>query len=277
MECAVSREIWVAAIWAGVVIGMRVLHLYSGNLYGGVERLLLTLARQRARCPEMEPSFGLCFEGRLAAELRAAGVELHPLGEARFRSPWQVARARGALRRLLMEERGKHEVVVCHGCWSQGLFGGVVREAKLPCVLWMHDVPRGGRGLRWEERWARQPDLVLACSESTQRGVERLFAGVECVRYEPPVVMDELMGGAPALGGVWNELRHAVRAELGVGSGMRVIICVARIQPGKGQDVLLSALKLLVDLPLWECWLVGGAQRVLACRWGRGWGPGCRW
>jgi len=37
---------------------VRVLHLYSGNLYGGVERMLTTLAAYRHLAPDLEPVFG---------------------------------------------------------------------------------------------------------------------------------------------------------------------------------------------------------------------------
>ena len=33
---------------------MRVLHVYSGNLFGGIEAMLLTLARQLAACTEID-------------------------------------------------------------------------------------------------------------------------------------------------------------------------------------------------------------------------------
>ncbi len=45
---------------------MRVLHVYSGNLYGGVETLLVTLARHRDLCPEMEPHFAIRHKLRAA-------------------------------------------------------------------------------------------------------------------------------------------------------------------------------------------------------------------
>ena len=51
---------------------LRVLHVHSGNLYGGVETFLATLARERAAAPRMTSSFALCFEGRLSSELRGA-------------------------------------------------------------------------------------------------------------------------------------------------------------------------------------------------------------
>lgn len=147
---------------------MRVLHLYAGNLFGGIERLLVTLARERTVCPEMEPEFGLCFEGRLADELRVAGVKVHMLGEVRFSQPWTVWRARRALK---LELRQKHfDVVICHSCWPHAIFGPTVRAAGVPIVFWCIMFLReciGPKGWRLEYllRWCWQTatSLRLQC------------------------------------------------------------------------------------------------------------------
>jgi hypothetical protein len=94
---------------------MRVLHINAGNLYGGIETLLVTLARHRGLCPEVEPHFALCFEGRLSKELRACEVPVHLLGGVRISRPWTVWGARSRLRALLA--RMAYDVVICHGCW----------------------------------------------------------------------------------------------------------------------------------------------------------------
>src|SRR2546427_11688931 len=73
---------------------MRVLHVSSGNLYGGIETLLLTLARHRNLCPGLEQHFALCFEGRLSEELAAVGARVHLLGNVRVRKPLSVWRSR---------------------------------------------------------------------------------------------------------------------------------------------------------------------------------------
>src|SRR5688572_14365231 len=103
---------------------LRVLHLYAGNLYGGVERLLVTLARERHHCAEMETQFGFCLDGRVAAELREVGVPVHLLGNVRFSRPWTVLRARRKLHRFLQE--CQVNLVICHGCWAHALFAPAV-------------------------------------------------------------------------------------------------------------------------------------------------------
>ena len=129
---------------------MRVLHVYSGNLFGGIETMLLTMARDGGLVPAIEPSFALCFEGRLSAELGATGVSVHRLPEVRARHPLAIGRARRRLAAII--ESGRFDRVVCHASWSQALFGGVVKRAKVPLVFWAHDV---ATGRHWTERIAR--------------------------------------------------------------------------------------------------------------------------
>ena len=95
---------------------MRVLHVSSGNLYGGVETLLATLARLRNLCTDMEPHFALAFEGRLSKELHSYKVPVYQLGSVRVSRPWSVWSARKRLRKLLASQQ--FDVVVCHMPWS---------------------------------------------------------------------------------------------------------------------------------------------------------------
>ncbi len=78
--------------------GLRVLHVHSGNLYGGVETFLTTLARDAAVVPDMQSSFAMCFSGQLRADLTANAHPPFMLGEVRLSRPWTVWRARRALR-----------------------------------------------------------------------------------------------------------------------------------------------------------------------------------
>lgn len=64
----------------------RVLHVTAGNLFGGVETLMLTMARFRDTCPALESEFAVAFEGELSERLRRAGAALHVLGAVRLRS-----------------------------------------------------------------------------------------------------------------------------------------------------------------------------------------------
>src|SRR4051812_31258142 len=157
---------------------MRLLHLYSGNLYGGIERLLATLHRCREACAELSHAFVLCFEGRLAAELRDAGAEVHLLNPVRVRQPWTIWQARRRLRALLADPAMPPvDLAVTHACWPHALFAPTIRRIGLPLVNWIHDTPQG---THWNERWASRsaPDLAIANSRFTQAAIPKLFPGV---------------------------------------------------------------------------------------------------
>ncbi|MDE3053135.1 MAG: glycosyltransferase family 4 protein [Gemmatimonadota bacterium] len=228
---------------------MKLLHVYSGNLYGGVEAMLVVLARDAGACPGLEPEFALCFEGRLAQELRACGATVHILGAVRASRPASVMRARRALRALLGERRP--DFVMCHSAWSYSMFGGTARRLDLPVGFWLHDAVRGRH---WTERWAklRTPDIVIYNSRYTGETVSAVFARARTALVHCPVAPPVRHKGD----------REAVRQELGVAPDTVVIIQVGRLERWKGHPLLLHALGFLGELPGWECWIVGGAQRA---------------
>lgn len=229
---------------------MRVLHVYSGNLFGGVETLLVTLARSQNWCPSMQPQFALCFEGRLAAEIQSTGLRVHQLGKVRSSQPWTVWLARRQLNRLLSQER--FDAVICHSCWTQAIFAPVVRSHQLPLVFWCHDTPKGSH---WLERWAKQtpPNLVIANSRYTLAAVPKLYPRIRSELLYYPVPRPSIANR--------TDIRRAVRAELNAPDDAVVIIQASRLERWKGQTLLLSALAQLRNLPNWVCWIAGGDQR----------------
>ena len=159
---------------------MRVLHVHSGNLYGGVETFLLSLARFRSLAPSMEMSVALTSDGRIARELRQAGVRVTILGEARISRPLTVRRARRALASLLGAERP--DVVVCHQPWPLALFGSGCKRGSIGLVLWMH-MAAGRHWLDWLA-WRVRPGTVVCNSRYTASTLPKSDARVEVV-YAP--------------------------------------------------------------------------------------------
>lgn len=229
---------------------MRVLHVHSGNLYGGVETLLLTLVRAHHLCPEMRSDFALCYERRLSKELKAAGAPVHLLGETRVSQPLTIRRARRALSNLLRRER--FDLVICHSAWSQSIFGPVARAAQLPLVFWLHDATNGRH---WLDRWAGriEPDLALCNSRFTAATLPHCYRRVRAEVFYCPVAPPEYRYS--------NADHMAMRVELQTPEDAVVIIQVSRMEAWKGHAAHLEALSLLRDLPGWVCWQVGGAQR----------------
>lgn len=230
---------------------MRVLHIYSGNLYGGIETFLVTLARYRHLCPTLDHHFALCFEGRLSRELEEAGATVRRLGQVQVRNPLSVWRARRKLREIF--SNNAYDVAVCHSAWPQALFGNEARKAGLPLVFWLHG---NTNGKHWLERWAARtkPDMALCNSKFTARTLHFIYPKVKSEVFYLPV--------APPPKNYSEDERFAVRDELNTPRDATVIIQVSRMEDWKGHSLHLDALALLRDIQGWECWMVGGAQRL---------------
>jgi len=228
---------------------MRVLHLHSGNMYGGVETLLTTLVREAKAAPGMTPEVALCFPGRLAAELEAIGRPAFMLEPVRLSRPFSLLKARQALRRLLREQ--PFDAVVCHQPWSCVAFGPVVRAAGFPVALWVHMAVEGGALL---DRLARRvrPDLAICNSEFTRTRVKRWLPNVQSEVVYGPVSLAIVPPGALS--------REAMRASLDTPLNDTVVVMASRLDAMKGHRVLISALERLRQVPGWTCWIVGGAQ-----------------
>lgn len=229
---------------------MRVLHCYSGNLYGGIESLLAALALRRDLAVGMVPEFVLCFEGRLADELRAAGAIVHQMGQVRFHRPWTVMRARRRLARLLATN--PPNVVVCHACWPYALFSSVARRAGCPLVYWMHDRVCPGR---WPERLSARtfPDMVIVNSQTTAGSLFQLFPGAPHKVLYCPVAPPPILDRA--------EARARLRPELATAMEDVVIVQTSRLEPWKGHSFLIEALGQVRAEPGWVAWIAGGVQR----------------
>jgi glycosyltransferase involved in cell wall biosynthesis len=229
---------------------VRVLHLHAGNLYGGVETLLVTLAKLRYLCPAMEPHFALCFEGRLSSELASAGVPVHLLGRVRISQPWTAWRARRRLRELLRRER--YDAVICHMPWPLAVFGRAAKAEGPKVVFWAHS---GHNGQSRLERMARRnkPDLAIANSGFVGASVGNLYPGLAVrVMHYPVALVD-----TPDTERWRAEVRHVSAVD----DDTAVIIQVSRFEAWKGHLLHLNALSRLKSHN-WVCWMVGGPQNA---------------
>lgn len=229
---------------------MKVLYLNSGNLFGGIETLLLTFARSRHIYPRIQPEFGVCFEGTFSQRLRESGVPVHLLGNARLSNPWTSWKSRRRLALVLAES--KPDIVVAHGSWSLAILGPAVRKARLPLVYWTHD--RTTAPLPWQERLAArcEPDFVVCNSEYTASGQKALFENcprqvIYCALTPPE--------GIPSA----REI-EAFRIKQNTPPGAKVILQLSRLDPHKGHRLHLEALSKIKGRA-WVCWIVAGPQR----------------
>lgn len=226
---------------------MRVLHLCAGNLYGGVERIVAECAGSRALDRSSEPSFAVCFEGRLAQQLRSSGADCEVLGDVRVSRPHSVFRARRRLSQVL--ERQKPDVAVCHSCWTYGLAAPVLARHGVGAVPWIHDRLSG---TTWVERWAAlsTPAAVICNSRYTAMSVHTVFPGVPShVVYAPATPAGTTNPGD----------RHLTRHTQGANDETRVVLIASRFEAWKGHEELIEALASIRDP--WQLWIAGAPQK----------------
>lgn len=230
---------------------MRILHVYHGGLFGGIETFLVTLAKWQNLCPDMQHNFALCFEGRLSRELRKETNNVFILGKVRISRPWTVWRGRKNLVRLIKKE--KFDLAICHGSWPQVIFGPVFKSASIPLVYYLHAPIQ--KKMHWLDRLTAftVPDLMIAVSKHMLQTASKMYPRVKTeVLYYP------LPWEAPE---IKNIDKQNFRTKFGIDSEATVIIQVSRMERWKGQDLHLKALTYLSDLQNWSCWFIGGAQR----------------
>ena len=230
---------------------MRLLHINSGNLYGGIEVLLVTLARRRELCPAMVPEFALCFPGRTQGELAATGALVHilgrvaPAGLGRFgehAAACESCSAQSALRRRCVPW-----FVVAGGLWPSGPQHECAAGVLAACSTSFAAIALAGGWASW-----CPPDLTICNSDFTRAAVARQFPKCRSVRIYCPVDF-------PDRPGVTDE-RRAIRKKYCTAEKDVVILQVGRWDPYKGHTFLLEALARLADLPNWTCWQVAAAQ-----------------
>lgn len=230
----------------------RWLHVAAGNLYGGVERMLTTIARHQAAASDSVHDFALCFPGRLRDELQANGATTHDLGPARVSRPWTVLQARHRLRKVI--SAGRYDAVLFHGCWPLATLGWQSRRTDCQSVLWVHDAITGRH---WLERAARR------------RAIDRFIGNsqwvLESARQWRPDVPGEVLCCPVELPAEPKVRTGHVRRELECAVDTIVIVQVSRLEAWKGHRRLIDAARRLAAehhaLARWEVWFVGGPQR----------------
>lgn len=212
---------------------------------------MLTLVQNQSLCPEMEPHFALCFEGRFSDDLSAFGAPIYSLGNVRISRPLTVRRARHKLGDLL--RRKQFDLVVIHSTWAQAIFGPVVQSRQIPLLFWLHEV---SDGMPWLERWARwshPPEMVVCNSKYTAARLPKLYPQIQSKLIYCPVA-------PPATSYSNGDLKN-VRGEFHTPEDAVVILQVSRLERHKGHLSHLEALGMMRDLPNWICWQVVGVQR----------------
>jgi glycosyltransferase involved in cell wall biosynthesis len=234
--------------------GLTVLHI-AQPADGGVARVVTDLVRAQVRdgvralvaCPP---------DGVLARSVADAG------GETLL---WQAGRAPGAAlpREAAQAARLVRQVrpglVHLHSA-KAGLAGRLAVRGRVPTVFqphaWSYEAATGplrAGAVRWERHAARWAHRVLCVSEAERtsgedHGIKAAWSvvpnGVDAAHFAPAPHREAVRAALPAVGGLDPDTP--------------VVVCVGRLCPQKGQDVLLRAWRqVTTHLPAARLVLVG--------------------
>ncbi|MEU8774723.1 glycosyltransferase family 4 protein [Streptomyces sp. NPDC048606] len=238
---------------------LTVLHLVQ-PVDGGVARVVIDLVRAQS-AQGLRVLVGCPAGGTLAEGARAAGAEVLPWRAGRSPGPAlpaEVASAAGLVR------RARPDLLHAHSA-KAGLAGRLAVRGRTPTVFqphaWSFDAVGGATGalaLRWERFGARWADRVLCVSEAERRAGETEGITARWTVIRNGVDLGHFRPAHPEP----DRDRAEARTELPFPENLRgdgpLAVCVGRLCPQKGQDVLLRAWpELLATVPDARLALVG--------------------
>jgi glycosyltransferase involved in cell wall biosynthesis len=202
----------------------------------GIERCIVNLVRGHSAlgwrivvaCPTSGP---------LRVTARNAGAEYRAWNARREPTKGLATEAR-ELRRIIRQFRP--DIVHLHSS-KAGLVGRVVVHRSIPTVFhpnaWAFHAAGGVTGrlaLAWERQGARLSYVVICASRG--EADEAIAAGIDCPKVIIPngVDPDEFPFAT-------TETQRLARDTLGLSQGDPLVVCIGRVCPQKGQDVLLDA------------------------------------
>ena len=239
------------------------MHVITGLDTGGAETQLALLAQARRAAGAEDMVVSLIPGGAVRERLEDAGVAVRDLGMRRGRPSLSgVLRLRSLIRhanpRIVQSWMYHANLLAAFGLRISGRRRATQLIWGIRCSdMKLADYGRGlRRTVRMCARYSHVPDLVVANSEAglkvhrdlgyRPRRSQTIDNGIDTARYRPDVAS-----------------RAEVRAELGIGADVPLVAHVARVDPMKDHETLLSAMRELPDV---ELLLIGLGTESLASR-----------
>ncbi|MFJ1868026.1 glycosyltransferase [Streptomyces sp. NPDC088097] len=221
---------------------LTVLHL-SQPVDGGVARVVTDLVRAQTAAG-LRVVVGCPTGGSLADTAAAAGAEVLTWRAGRSPGPALPAEVLGAAR---LVRRVRPDLLHAHSA-KAGLVGRLAVRGSLPTVFqphaWSFDAVGGATAalaLRWERFGARWADRVLCVSESERRAGETEGITARWTVVRNGVDLDHFRPEHPDRDQDRARAREALALPADFPGEGPLVVCVGRVCPQKGQDVLLRA------------------------------------
>lgn len=225
---------------------LRVMHVLGGRMRSGVESVVLDLAdglRRRGGEPILVP----LADGLFTEEARSRGFQVEPLQKRFHGDLFSIVRLARLIKRLGIDILHSHAhngaFYACPAGRLAGLRGQVstvhidTQQSTADFFRWRLPCALTARYYIWLMRWCRR---VTTVNPALRDDLIRQGQPSEKVVFIPNGI--DLDAYRPAAG-----QREAVRCELGIPAGTRVIGTVARLAPFKNFPMLLKVARQLVD------------------------------
>lgn len=237
-------EVNGAAIAADASAGrspLRVCHVASGDLWAGAEVQMATLLRALARRGDLQLSAILFNEGRLAEEIRAAGIPVAVIPEAEYNTLRIITRARNVIR----SER--IDILHAHGYKENFVAAWVSRLSDVAHVVrTQHGAPEPYTGWKRAKQMLTEAldrfttryvtDRVICVSRGLARGMRHYAAPQQLLTVHNGIEVESVQSSfSPA----------EARRRLGLPETAEVVGTAGRLVPVKRLDIFLQAARWL--------------------------------
>ncbi len=240
-----------------MIAGLRITHVVENLNRGGLERVVIDLARAQHESGCAVQVACLFERGSLAGELEAAGVPVHACGKRAGLDVAAIGRLRGVLRAQHPEVLHTHNAVAHY----HGVLAALGQRPRCT-VNTRHGmgVQQAGGRREWLFRRAlTRTDVVATVCEAARAQVAAagLVPAAKLVAVPNGIRLDAFVpGGARA--------RAALAAELGLPPGTRIVGAVGRLNWAKDPAGMVEAFRILhaarPDTAL--AWVGDGALRA---------------
>jgi glycosyltransferase involved in cell wall biosynthesis len=232
---------------------IKVIHFGAGNLFGGIEVMLVTLAKYQYQIPGLNQKFAFFFEGKAAFRIQSHGCPVKIFPETKLRKITAVLKVQKLIKEYLLDERP--EIVIVHGQWVHFIVAKVAKSLGIRLAHWSHDPPSKRNLIDWYIK-IKKPDFFICNSEFTKRQCNRFLGNVNKFVVHCPVedfTSDDKFGhDSESFRKKWQTRERDL-----------VFLHVARWEPHKGHMFLLeAAARLLQKRSDWRVWFVGETQRA---------------
>ncbi|MGK7958109.1 MAG: glycosyltransferase family 4 protein [Crocosphaera sp.] len=209
---------------------MKIIYFYTGNRFGGVEKLLIDLFDYQSILEpgELQAVFVLCYEGYLSRKLRERGATVEVIPTPSLYSPWTLLKTFFQIRRIL--HKYSVNIVVSHEIWNHIIAWPIEKLLSIKSVLWIHS-----SSFRFNIPLYRclgfcKPDIAICTSRHVRESVMRLWPNIKTDFLYPPYAKPKLQ---PKLMSCKKEV---------------TLVYVGRIVEYKGLADIIEALGIIKDL-----------------------------